>query len=259
SKVEPEPQDITFEINNQRDVENNDFSNNNNETNSEIRITAESESIEMANKRIALLTQQLGRSKNENTRKKQQIETLQKEVLKLQLETNRQTQEIQTLKQRLQSKEESIDSRDVKISEMIQKVAEAEGNELELKAQKALNKKLTEDFTEEFKAKHELLTQYEAVKQSLKNDRDVIQSKLERSELYNRKLEEDLNRSQRKIDNYYRSSTENNAKIDREFKQQLDEAIELALKSDSQPIPTVPLPQMQDVIYHYGSANNEKV
>ena len=101
SKVEPEPQDITFEINNQRDVENNDFSNNNNETNSEIRITAESESIEIANKRIALLTQQLGRSKNENTRKKQQIETLQKEVLKLQLETNRQTQEIQTLKQKM--------------------------------------------------------------------------------------------------------------------------------------------------------------
>jgi hypothetical protein len=33
----------------------------------------------------------------------------------------------------------------------------------------------------------------------------------------------------------------------------------LALKSDSQPIPTVPLPQRQDVIYHYGSANNEKV
>ncbi len=62
------------------------------------------------------------------------IETLQKEVLKLQLETNRQTQEIQTLKQRLQSKEGSIDWRDVKISEMIQKVAEAEGNELELKA-----------------------------------------------------------------------------------------------------------------------------
>jgi hypothetical protein len=142
---------------------------------------------------------------------------------------------------------------------MIQKVAEVEGNELELKAQKALNKKLTEDFTEEFKAKHEHLTQYEAVKQSLKNDRDVIQSKLERSELYNRKLEEDLNRSQRKIDNYYRSSTENNAKIDREFKQQLDEAVELALKSDSQPIPTVLLPQRQDVIYHYGSANNEKV
>jgi hypothetical protein len=183
SKVEPEPQDITFEINNRRDVENNDFSNNNNETNSEIRITAEFESIEMANKRIALSTQQLGRSKNENTRKKQQIETLQKEVLKLQLETNRQTQEIQTLKQRLQSKEESIDWRDVKISEMIQKFAEAEGNEFELEAQKALNKKLTEDFTEEFKTKHELLTQYEAVKRSLKKDRDVIQSKLERSEL----------------------------------------------------------------------------
>jgi thymidine phosphorylase len=104
------------------------------------------------------------------------------------LETNRLTQEIQTLKQRLQSKEESIDWRDVKISKMIQKVTEAEGNELEIEAQKALNQKLTEDFTEEFKAKHELLTQHEAVKQSSKTDRDVIQSKLERSELYNRKL-----------------------------------------------------------------------
>ncbi len=60
----------------------------------------------------------MGRSKNENTRNKQQIETLQKEVIKLQLETDRQTQEIQNLKQRVQSKEESIDWRDVKISEI---------------------------------------------------------------------------------------------------------------------------------------------
>jgi hypothetical protein len=265
SNIEPEPKDIPFEANNQREVENNDFNNNNNnnnnnnETNSEIRITAEPKSVDMATKTIAVLSQQLGRSKNENTRKKQQIEALQKEVSKLQLETDRQTQEIKTLKQSLQSNKESIDCRDVKISEMIQKLAEAEGNELELKAQKALNQKLTEDFTEEFKAKHELLTQHEAVKQSLKTDKDVIQAKLEKSELYNRKLKEDLNRSQRKIDNYYRSFMENNAKIDREFKQQLNEAVEVALKMDSQPLPTVPVPQRQDVIYHYGSANNEKV